>query len=349
MLKFEQPLELSGAPGSPYTRKMLALLRYRRLQYRLLPNMRNPQVDATRYRQRPQPRVPLLPTFYGRDEAGNEQAACDSTPLIRALESSFSGRAVVPDHPALAFIDYLLEDYADEWLTKAMFHYRWTYAPDIEKAGQMLPRWGNITGSEEEIARQSEAIRQRQISRLRYVGSNEENLPTLESSFIRFVALLDKHLTQQPFLLGCRPSACDFAIYGQLTCLALFDPTPQALILQRAPRLYAWTEVLEDLSGYELKEGDWFAAEGLPETLEALLGEVGRIYAPYLLANGSAVEARAETVELELEGQRWRQQPFPYQAKCLAMIRAAYEDLVPEHRALIDGVLGRTGLVKLVT
>src|SRR5437899_4803996 len=120
-------IALSGAPGSPYTRKMLGLLRYRRIPYRLLPPS-GPALAGL-----PQPRVPLLPTFYLPDEGGELQAVTDSTPIIRRLEREHAGRSLIPTDPALAVLDELIEDYADELLTQAMFHYRWSYAPEIAK------------------------------------------------------------------------------------------------------------------------------------------------------------------------------------------------------------------------
>lgn len=339
------PLELMGVPGSPYTRKMLALLRYRRIPYRLLPGIRNSiNPDTERFKTRPDPKVPLLPTFYFKDESGQEQAVCDTTPLIREFENEYPDRSVIPDNAVLAFIDYLLEDYADEWITKAMFHYRWTYQADIKKAGEMLPRWSNISVSDEEIAKLSDAISQRQISRLSYVGSNAVTTQTIEESFHRIIDLLDDHFQQQPFLLGRRPAACDFAIYGQLICLALFDPTPQKIILERAPRIYAWTEVMEDLSGYEILENDWLEVDELPETLMAILREVGKIYVPYLLANAEAVANKQDLLEMELDGRPWQQNPFTYQAKCLQWLREKQSQLTEPQKDQLSELFQSTGI-----
>lgn len=62
----------------------------------------------------PTARVALLPQLIVERPDGTLEAQVDSTPLIRMLEARTPGRAVVPPDPALAFIDALLEDYADE-------------------------------------------------------------------------------------------------------------------------------------------------------------------------------------------------------------------------------------------
>jgi glutathione S-transferase len=333
----EQPLALTGAPGSPYTRKMLAVLRYRRIPYRLLVG------DQAEAMGLPAPKVALLPTFYFPDATGEPEAVVDSTPIIRRLEEEYPGRSVIPEDPVLRFLDYLLEDYGDEWLTKAMFHYRWYYEPDIERAGQILPRWRNLTATDEEIEPMSRFIADRQISRLYVVGSNDTTAPVIEESYLRFLDRFRAHLTQGGFLLGARPGSSDFAIYGQLTQLAAFDPTPMAETLKRAPQVYAWTSVVDDLSGLEPAPDDWFDSGNLPESLRALLAEVGRTYAPALLANAAAIDAGAEEVRTEIGGRPWVQQPFPYQARGLQWLRQAYVSLEGEDRGRVDELLDGTG------
>ena len=340
--------ELMGAPGSPYTRKMLGVMRFRHIPYRLerQSRIRNSSEDRHR-KKRVQPKVPLLPTFYFEDDKAGEIAVTDSSPLIRRFEKEYEGRSVIPSDPALAFIDLLLEDYGDEWLTKAMFHYRWHYDADIKKGGDILPRWGGISQPEEQVRPMSEFVRERQIARLSYVGSNGVTKPTIEDSFKRFIHLLDKHLTDQPFLMGERPGSADFAVYGQLTCLALFDPTPQAIILSECPRVYAWVETVEELSGYLVSEDDWLDIDNPPETLKNILAEVGRIYAPYLIANAKAVMAKLDKLEMELDGKPWEQTPFVYQAKCLQWLREAYTALSDKDRARVDRVLDGSGILQL--
>ncbi len=331
------PLTLLGAPGSPYTRKMVALLRYRRIPYRLLVGRHG---DA---RALPKPKVELLPTFYLPDANGTLEAVVDSTPLIRRFDNAFSERRATPADPVTNFIDYLLEDYADEWLTKAMFHYRWYYAADIERAGDILPRWTAVTAPEEQMQKSKRFIQRRQIERLYVVGSNDTTAPVIEASYRRFLAHFTGLLEQQPFTMGGRPSAADFGLYGQLTQLAQFDPTPMALTLAEAPRVYAWVDIIDDLSGLEVNDADWLPRDAIKARLGDLLGEVGRVYAPFLIANATAMARGDSEVRLTIDGAPWVQQPFPYQARCLQWLRERYDALSGPDRAVTNGILSGTG------
>jgi glutathione S-transferase len=316
---------------------MLAVLRYRRIPYRLLPT-HGPLVDHL-----PMAKVPLLPTFYLPDEQGELQAVTDSTPLIRRLEREHAGRSVIPVDPALAFVDEVIEDYGDEWLTKAMFHFRWAYGADAAKSAAILPAYRGISVSQSTLDEAGRAFAERQIGRLGYVGSNDITGPIIEASYERFLRAFDAHLATQPFILGHRPAACDFAIFGQLTQLAGFDPTPMALTLKVAPRVTAWTDLMEDQSGLQPNDGDWMDLTRHSPTLFALMKEIGRVFTPVMLANAKAVMTKSERVEAVVDGQRWTQAPFPYQAKTLGWLRSSYEALSAPARRTVDALLADTG------
>ena len=340
MAEQQDPLIVQGAPGSPYTRKMLAVLRYKHIAYRYI----NPA--QARAAGLPVPKVALLPTFYFPQADGGFVAAVDSTPLIRRLERAHAARAILPPDPAVAFIDALVEDYADEWLTKAMFHYRWHYKADREKAGLILPIHHAISAPAADLAAMTRMFTDRQVGRLRYVGSNDTTAPVIEGSYARFLLLFEATLAQRGFLFGARPAAADFALFGQLTQLTHFDPTSEAVALKAAPRVYGWVEVVEDLSGVP-DDADWAPAEDTGLVLHDLLDEIGRVYAPVLLANERAIAAGAALVETEIDGQVWQQNPFPYHVKCLAALREMRAALPDASRATVDEWLDGTGVERL--
>lgn len=337
------PVVFKGALASPFTRKMQALLRYRHIPYSYLIGNQAETLGM------PKPRVELLPTFYLPDSTGALQAVTDSTPLIRRFEVEFAGRKVRPEQPALAFLDSLLEDFADEWVARIMYHYRWHYAVDAQKAGTLLPIHFMGTAQADEVLQQGKSMfSQRQISRLGLVGSNPSSVAMIEHSYTRLLDLFDAHLREHPFLLGTRPAAADFALYGQLSQLTAFDPTPTALTLTRSPRVFAWTGMTEDRSGLTPHDTDWFDPAALPPTLIELLGEVGRGYVPHMLANARAVAAGESQVHVQIEGQPWALQAVPYQAKCVRWLREEYAALPAMDQALVHTLLERTGCAALM-
>ncbi len=334
-------LTMVGAPGSPYSRKLRAVLRYRRIPYVWV------QAGGADARMLPRPRVELLPQLILPGKDGALEARTDSTPLIRELESLHAGRSVIPSDPVVAYLDSLIEDFADEWLTKAMFHYRWAYAADIAKASAILPRWRKTDQPESEALAMGKMFAERQIGRLGVVGSNPTTGPVIEESYRRLLKVLAAAFENSRFVLGARPAACDFALFGQLTQLTAFDPTPSALSLEIAPRVVAWVEIAEDLSGLEPTEDDWVTRDRIPATLRALLAEVGRVYTPFLLANAEARAHGKTEFECSIDGRPWTQQVFPYQAKCLQWLREGRDALAPDDRRTLDAVLDGTGCERL--
>ena len=331
------PIDLMGAPGSPYTRKMLSLMRYREIPFRV--HWTTGEVPEGF----PKPKVRLLPTYFLPGKDGELEAVTDSTPLTRRFEKEYKGRSVIPPNPVLAFLNDLIEDYADEWLTKAMFHYRWAHEADYKNAGPLLIYWGTSVIDDETAQGLSDHFTKRQIDRLNVVGSSETTAPIIKDAYARFVAILDRLLAQKGYVLGGRPSSADFAIFGQMTQLGIIEPTSAKITRDISARVRAWLDRMEDLSGLSPKDEDWFDVANIKKVLGPLLTEIGWTYTPVMLANAKAVMAGEKTFETSVDGAPWTQSIFKYQAKTLGWIREAYFDLKSKDQKCVDDILSGTG------
>ncbi|MBD3664151.1 glutathione S-transferase family protein [Sulfitobacter aestuariivivens] len=329
-------LEVFGLPSSPYTRKLVSVLRYKRILFRQ--HWHYGPLPAGY----PQPKVRLLPMLAWWTEGREEpEVLVDSTPIIRRLDKAFPDRSVLPKDPVRSYLNDLIEDYADEWLTKAMFHYRWAYAQDAQQAPPLLIHHMNPSTRADQAATLAAQIGARQISRRAVVGSTDQTSSVIEKSFVRFIDIFDALIEQQPFLFGNIPHAADFALFGQLTQLVQIDPTPTALVSAKAPRVRAWVDRMEDMSGVEPLAQE---EKGDVSLLRPLLSEVAVTYAPLMQANRTAALEQRASFTVEIAGHSCEQTTFPYHVKCDQDLRESHEKLTDRERAEVAGYMPGGGL-----
>jgi len=319
-----------GGLGSPYSMKMRAVMRYRRIPH----VWRQMEFgDEAVYKN---VKVPVIPIFHYPDGTWKN----DSTPLIFDLETRHKERSIVPDDAGDAFLAYLLEDMADEWGTKAMFHYRWYRERDQKQMSEWIV-FDRLKGrGRKSILEMAAMFRERQVGRMALVGCTKENAPLIEETARKILSLFEAHVTEELFLFGSRPSLADFGWFGQLSQLAV-DPTPQDLMRAEFPFTYRWLMNIDDASGVE---GEWRGGNApLPDAVKGLLKLAGDVYFPFLLANDQAIRQGKDTFSVALLGKPYSQGAFKYQARCLADLRAAYGKLDAATKSEIDSALTETG------
>ena len=337
-----EKIKVFGAPASPYTQKMISILRYRHIAYEFF--MGDVPGRLSKLESIEPPNPILLPTLLLKDDSGELKATTDTTPIIKRFENEYPDRKLLPEDPALSFINYLLEDFGDEWVTKYMFHYRWYFDEDANNASSVLPLTDLAVNMPTDTLKEvKKYIYDRQHGRLWVVGSNDTTAALIDSSYKRFVKLMDNHLSVSKFLFGEKPSSADFAIYGQLTQLINFDPTSRKITYDRSLRLVSWLDIMTDLSGHDVDNSNWTSLEDSPDSLKEIMKEFGKMYVPALLANARAIIEGEETWETEIDGSLWKQKTFPYQAKCLNWIKEEFDKLNADDKSRVRAFLDGTG------
>ena len=319
--------QLYGGGGSPYSQKMRGILHYRRLPFDWI--QITPAIRATLHHDGP-PVIPILRL------PEDNSLHVDSTPLALLLEARHSERSIIPEDPCMAFLCYLIEDMADEWVTKIMFHYRWDLAIDQQYSSRQIISDNTPGLRGKALAKAAKAIRDRQVARMPLVGCTPQNKPVIEQSYHELLAILDSFVTRDEYLFGTRPSLADFGLFGQLKTLAS-DHTPMLIMRNSHPSVYDWVRRLEDSSGIE---GGWHSIREMRPAVLELLRYCSTYYLPFLQANSQAISNGQSTLMLQLADRRFEQPVFKYQAKCFARLKALLADRHEQH--LLD-LLAETG------
>ncbi|UCE87279.1 MAG: glutathione S-transferase N-terminal domain-containing protein [Deltaproteobacteria bacterium] len=315
-----------GMTQSYFTRKMTGYLDYKCIPYRFRGFAgANPEARAAGWPGG----IPPLETPDGA-------YMWDSTAMIHYLERLHPDPAVLPPDRVARFLCYALEDALDEWLYRPAVGSRWFIEENARVGGFELAR---------DVTREAPLTGQQAFDMVRgYVtatcapfGATAENIQAWIDEVLRpWLRVLGAHLAQRPYLFGARPSLADFAIFGGNAAHFINDPVCRRWVDADGPALVQHTHRLLEPEDQEF--GDFSAEGDVPETLVAVLADLGRLYLPWV----SRATARGRAELVFASGPRVEIAATPFLEEARRVLLARYVELRCE---ALDAVLERAGIL----
>jgi glutathione S-transferase len=319
-----KPYRVHGMMQSYFTRKMTGYLDYKGIPYR--------------FRR-----------FYGISEAASAAGfpggipalqtpdgafLWDTTPMIHHLELHFPERSVFPDAPVQRFLDYLIEDAADEWIYRVAVGSRWHFPENHSVGGFELGRdFTARTPIPCDMAYAATGAHVR--ASLPPLGVTADNVSLWMDEVLRpWLRAIGAHLDAQPYLFGARPALSDFGLFGGNAAHFTNDPLCRRWLDEDAPAAARHTHRL--LEPEDERFGEWSDPAVVPETLFALLREIARMYLPWV----SRACADGEADVVFAHGARVRVKATDFLRHARAVLLARYVALRSDH---LDAVLERAG------
>jgi glutathione S-transferase len=309
-------LRVFGSRISYYTGKLETYLRFRSIDYELLPTVGHEREILAGAGAVQMPVVQL--------EDGRWLS--DSTPILAWLDARQDAPSIYPSEPAMRFVALLLEDYADEWLWRPAMHYRWSYLQDRQYASGVL--------ADELLAHVwwlPRSFKRFLLTRRQYGGFVrgdgvvDSNRAHVEQGYRTALDRLEAIFAQRPFVLGRSPTIVDFAFMGPMLRHFGQDPTPAEIMRSRAPGVYEWVARmwnLRDTGGTR----ELLATVDAP--LAALLVEACETHVVQLRENAAAYGRGLTRYDQEIQGHGYQQVPTSrYRVWCLEELRREWREL----------------------
>ena len=319
-------MKVYGSRISYYTGKLECYLRYKGIAYQPLPlpydraEMLKQKVGAVQ--------MPIV------DDDGTWMS--DTTPILEHLEIRYPQNPIIPSNPVVAFMAFLIEDYADEWLWRPAMYYRWWYSEGRHLASSVLT--DELTGH----VRAPRWMRRRMIIRRQVKhfvnrdGVTPDTRPHIERTYANALEALSALLEKRSFILGNRPSIADFGMIGPMLRHFGQDPTPQENMRQKAPAVYEWVARMWAARSSNL--GDLHTS--VPDDTQALLREACECHLGQLAANAMAYNSEKPRFDVRIQGTLYRSiKTSQYRVWCLEELRRRFSELDDGDQAKVKALL----------
>jgi len=272
----------------------------------------------------------------------------DSSEILDRLEARHPNPPLYPETVLQRMVCALIELYCDEFgLTPAM-HTRWG-TEESERLARA--RFSAMTGSVEQGNRAAD-----QMVKARFaVGATPEAGPAIQSHLEDLLAVLSTHFEVHDFLLGDRMSLADCALMGPVHGHFFTDLPSRRLLHETALPVIRWIEYCNAPSTD--RQGDWFRADGISDSLFGILKLMGTDAVGPILASVDAVEAHADEharpgevvpravglAKSELRGTPLERAAQSYTLWMLQRVLDPYRALADADRARVDDAVAGTG------
>ncbi len=324
-------LKLYGSKISYYTGKMEAYLRYREIPFEFIHLNRGllrMLLKRTGTSQMPAVELP------------DGRLMTDTTPMIDFLEREYEAYPVTPTEPFQRWVSRFLEDYAEEWLWRPAMHYRWSYAEGKELLGRKIVDEIMTDVPGPQLFKRAMIRRRQHVGYVKRDGVSPETWDHVESIYLNTLDRMEEVFRNRPYLFGERPSLSDFGFFASMFRHFSQDPTPAGIMRDRAPAVYEWQSRLWNARGSH----GGALLDGMPSDLEAFFVDAGLTYLPYLNANARAWQQRAERLDFDIEGVRYRDVPVSqYRVWCLQELRHEFDTLPAQVKSDAQALMERTG------
>jgi glutathione S-transferase len=354
---------LYGIAGSLYTAKVRSYLRKQNISFvEYGPNHSD-------YGKRIIPKTGrmIIPVI----EAPDGEVVQDGSDIIHYFEAhKLSTISAYPEDGLKLAISFLFELFGGEGLLRPAMHFRWDY--DEENLSYLKSEFAALAPpgftAEQVFEFASGSMRKAK----QFFGVTDESKALVVSSYTEFLALLEAHFEEYPYILGSQPGLGDYSLMGPLYAHLFRDPKPSAIMRQSAPLTARWVERVnshEEYWGDYVNTGTDFDATDIPGTLKALMRYIADEYLPEILAHvdfanqwlaqhpdieagTNGLDNPAERVigkaEFDWRGIALKTAVMPYRFYLLQRLQDCYDEANSEAREHIKALFTETGLNTLL-